>query len=75
MATKNEAPSKQDRVTNGLAGTITLIERNPRYSGNVFMFGPESDVETYIRSQLLAEAEGDDGNTFESLEDVANFEL
>lgn len=75
MATKNEAPSKQDRVTNGLAGTITLIERNPRYSGNVFMFGPESEVEVYIRSQLLAEAEGDNGNTFESLEDVANFEL
>ena len=58
MATKNETMNKTDRVTNGLAGTITEIVRNSHYSGNPMMFGPEDDVEMYIRSQVAAAVAG-----------------
>ena len=80
MATKNEPPSKTDRVTNGLAGTIVEIARNSRYNGNVFKFGPEHEVEQYIRTQLLAEIGG--GETVDpktgmpvNLSALANFEF
>lgn len=53
MATKNEPPSKDGRVTNGLAGNIINIVRNGTYKGNPLMFGPESEVEKYIKTAIL----------------------
>jgi ATP-dependent exoDNAse (exonuclease V) alpha subunit len=41
MATKNEAPDVENRVTNGMVGVITKIERNPAWSGDATMVGPE----------------------------------
>lgn len=76
MATKNEPPSKVDRVTNGLAGTIVNIVRNASYNGNPFMFGAEDEVEAWIRSQVLAEINGESGlNLPTSLSDMADSEL
>lgn len=58
MATKNEQMNKVDRVTNGQAGTITEITRNAQYRGNPLMFGPEEDVQAYIRAQIVASISG-----------------
>lgn len=54
MATKNEPPSKEGRVTNGLAGTIIDITRNGNYKGNPLMYGPEDEVEQYVRATILS---------------------
>lgn len=41
MATKNEPPDVENRVTNGMVGVITKIEKNPAWSGDHSMVGPE----------------------------------
>lgn len=53
MATKNEAPNKMNRVTNGQAGTIIDLVPNPRYTGDKGKVGAEEDVKEY-RKQLLS---------------------
>lgn len=73
MALKNEPPSTENRVSNGMAGNITEIKRNLDYRGDPMMFGDEEEVEQYVRSRLLADMSGS-GNTT-SLEDIASFEL
>lgn len=52
MATKNEAPDKVGRVTNGLTGVITNIVRNAEYTGDEKMFGIESEVTNEIRYRM-----------------------
>lgn len=52
MATKNETMNKADRVTNGLAGVITDIKRNPHYKGRADLFGIESDVIAATRARI-----------------------
>lgn len=44
MATKNEAPNIEDRVTNGLTGKITAIEENEKWAGERRLVGLESQV-------------------------------
>lgn len=45
MATKNEPPDTPDRVTNGMVGKITSIEKNHKWSGNHEAVGPKHIVE------------------------------
>ncbi len=52
MATKNEPPSVEDRVTNGMVGVITFIEKHPGWSGNHALVGPEHIVLENKKAQL-----------------------
>ena len=52
MATKNEPPSKVDRVTNGMTGIIRAIVANGEYAGQRVKYGPEHEVEAYMRKQF-----------------------
>lgn len=52
MATKNEKPDELDRVTNGMAGTITDIYVNQHYKGNHDLVGIESEVVERTRARL-----------------------
>lgn len=76
MATKNEQMNKLDRVTNGQAGIITEIVRNAQYRGNPMMFGPEDEVQQWVKSQVIASIGGNDkGDLPDSLEGLANLDL
>lgn len=69
MATKNEAPNRENRVTNGQAGTIIGIEANPRYKGDRGKVGTEESVAAY-RKMLIESAHQEF-----SLEGVSQMEL
>jgi len=73
MATKNESPATVDRVTNGMAGVITKIERNPRYTGDMGKYGIEDEVVAENRRRI--QSLGDFGRgqlTANMLDDLAN---
>jgi ATP-dependent exoDNAse (exonuclease V) alpha subunit len=55
MATKNESPSRIDRVTNGLTGRIIEISENPNWSGDRRLVGNEDEVSTN-RAVMVQEA-------------------
>lgn len=57
MATKNESPAMEDRVTNGMTGRIVGIEENPEYDGRRDLVGLESVVAAN-RQRLLMDLEG-----------------
>lgn len=44
MATRNESPDIEDRVTNGMVGVIVAISRNPGWEGEPRLVGPETEV-------------------------------
>lgn len=69
MATKNEPPDRENRVTNGQAGVIVSIEPNHRYKGNRGKVGTEAEVAAY-RKKLLSESHNDF-----TLNGVSNLEL
>lgn len=52
MATKNEPPDVVDRVTNGMVGVIKDISRNPSWSGNHALVGPEHLVKEARKQQI-----------------------
>jgi ATP-dependent exoDNAse (exonuclease V) alpha subunit len=52
MATKNEAPDKDERVTNGMTGVIQDIFRNVKYSGDYKLFGAEDEVQVEVRTRI-----------------------
>jgi len=74
MATKNEAPSTLDRVTNGMTGVITDIVRNGHYKGKYDLFGIESEVMAATRARIadLRNPFAGESNPA-SLEELANF--
>lgn len=75
MATKNEQPDMVDRVTNGMTGVITSIQRNGNYTGRWDHYGTEAEVKAATAAKL-AQLRG--GATQQSmLEEVADisFEL
>jgi len=57
MATKNESPSKKNRVTNGMTGVIVDIFANADYTGDKMKVGPEHQVRTNIRRAFGLEIE------------------
>lgn len=52
MATRNESPTKTNRVTNGMTGVIRSIVANGEYTGQKVKFGPEQEVHAYISKQF-----------------------
>lgn len=75
MATKNEPPSEEDRVTNGMTGVIEMIENNPDWSGNHALFGPEELVAAAKKQQIDRIFNGggkDDFSALDHLENLAN---
>jgi hypothetical protein len=52
MATKNESPDIEDRVTNGMVGKIVHIEKHPGWHGNHSLVGPEKDVQLAKKNQI-----------------------
>ena len=59
MCLKNEAPSRKDRVTNGMTGRIIKISKNGAYQNrsNDF-FGPEEEVKALMKEQQLLALNG-----------------
>jgi ATP-dependent exoDNAse (exonuclease V) alpha subunit len=76
MATKNEGPGTEDRVTNGLTGRITGIRPNPKWTGDRDLVGPESEVSAHrrrvvesmeSRHDYLSRVAGDSGGALQAL--------
>jgi ATP-dependent exoDNAse (exonuclease V) alpha subunit len=73
MSTKNESPNKPDRVTNGQAGTITMIIRNGDYAGDPRLYGPEDEIKAYQTEVLVRASLNQDGPAMDlsSLSDMS----
>lgn len=68
MALRNEAPSKKDRVTNGMTGIIKSIVANGDYAGDPHKFGSEFEYEDYIRRSFKQDmGDGDESLSSEEL--------
>jgi ATP-dependent exoDNAse (exonuclease V) alpha subunit len=52
MATKNEPPDMEDRITNGMTGRIEEIIENDRYTGDRKLVGEESAVRAELKSRV-----------------------
>lgn len=79
MATKNEPPNVENRVTNGLTGKIIDIKPNEKWTGDWDMVGPEKQVRAN-RAARMAQLETheamSDGERANSLgEAISNFRL
>lgn len=74
MATKNEPPSRVDRVTNGMTGIIEEIGWNESYTGDRRLFGQESSVAA-ARKELLAQAFKSESEIFEEQSDLSTMNL
>lgn len=72
MATKNEAPDMEERVTNGMTGVIEMIEPNPDWTGNHALFGPENLVSIAKRQQIDRIFNGETGADYSALDSLEN---
>lgn len=71
MATRNESPGMEGRVTNGLTGIVREITKNPAWSGNHQLVGPEHEVEEHKKKVIHGLTSG--LNQYETLaESLAN---
>lgn len=79
MATKNEPPNMENRVTNGLTGKIIAIEPNPKWTGDWELVGPEKQVKANRKrrmEQISAHEAMSDSERADSLGDtISNFRL
>lgn len=71
MATKNESPSRPDRVTNGLTGKIVSITRNPDWVGDRRLVGAENEVAEHRRI-MVEEALGKRNTTLNLMDEMSS---
>ncbi len=72
MATKNEPPDMQDRVTNGLTGKIISIEDNSKWTGDWRLVGTEDEV-AINRKEMLEVAMNQKGKTEVDVSGLGSF--
>lgn len=72
MATKNEPPDRDQRVTNGMTGVIEDIYQNHKYTGDAKLFGLEADVQQEIRDRIAHIKLGKDANVMDKLDSLAD---